>query len=138
MILEVSRTTYRIDKKLLERVAEAAFSFLKVSEDGFIELKFVSIDEITKLNMKYRNILDPTDVLSFNLGDNPVEGQVIICYNFVVEQANKLDKPFNHELSLLLVHGILHIYGYDHANTLEETKMQETERQILKMEGIKR
>jgi probable rRNA maturation factor len=128
--------TYKVDKKLLEKVAKAAFSYLKLDAD--IELKFVTEEEITRLNSVYRGASIPTDVLSFNISDKPLLGQVFICYNFVKKQALNIGKPFPEEVSLLLTHGILHISGYDHTSTQEEKAMQQIEREILKNLGMTR
>ncbi len=128
--------TYKVDRKLLEKVAKAAFSYLKLDAD--IEFKFVSRAEITRLNSVYRAVNTPTDVLSFNISDKPLLGQIFICYNFVEKQALNIGKPFSDEVSLLLVHGILHISGYDHSSIEEEKAMQHLESEILKSLGMTR
>ena len=129
--------TYQIDHKLLEKVAKATFSCMKMP-NAEIELKFVSEAEITRLNAVYRNTNSATDVLSFNLSDKPLLGQVFICYNFVKRQAKNIGKPFSEEVSLLLIHGILHVAGLDHANAKDEAAMQRNERDILSSLGMTR
>lgn len=136
-MLAIVGKTYTVPRELLEKVAKAAFSFLELSE-AEIEIKFVSRSEITRLNEVYRQKMGPTDVLSFELEKKPLLGQVFICYNFTKEQAKRLGKTLNDEVALLLVHGILHIAGYDHMNPSEEAEMQKTETKILERVGINR
>lgn len=136
-MLKVIGSTYSVPKELIEKVATAAFSFLKIN-DAEIELKFVSIPEISRLNKVYRDKEGPTDVLSFQLEEKPLLGQIFICYTFTKDQASGLGKKMNDEVALLTVHGILHIAGYDHISEAEESEMQEIESQILERVGIKR
>lgn len=136
-MLRISGKTYAVPRELLEKAASATFSFLGIN-DAEIELKFVSVAEITRLNSVYRQVNAPTDVLSFDLEQKPLLGQVFICYNFTKEQAQRVGKTLTDEVLLLLVHGILHISGYDHADKAEEAKMQKAETEILGRVGIKR
>jgi probable rRNA maturation factor len=137
--LRIQNRTFKLDKSFLEKVANAAFSYLNVKKiDGEIELLFVSEQFIKELNIKYRKVNAPTDVLSFNICDEPLLGQIFICYTYTKRQASKASKKFEDEAALLLVHGILHIFGYDHLDLSDEHEMQEIERKILGGIGIKR
>ncbi len=132
-------TTYTVNRDKLEKVAKATFSHLEIGKrEGEIELKFVSEAEIQRLNKVYRGIDKPTDVLSFNVGVEPLAGQIVICYTYTVSQAKRLNKPVLEEFALLTVHGILHIFGYDHLEQSEEAEMQRIEQEILNTEGIER
>lgn len=122
----------------MEKVAQAAFSYSHFPNDGSIEIKFVSKKEITRLNMVYRKIDGPTDVLSFTISQEPLVGQIFICYTYVVNQAKKIGKKLDDEIALLVVHGILHVYGYDHITLDQEKEMQQLERNILGSRGIAR
>jgi probable rRNA maturation factor len=135
-LLIVGRT-YDANRGVIERVAQAAFSYLPTKE-GSVELKFVSKAFIQELNRRYRSIDAPTDVLSFNLSDDPLVGQIFICYTYTRKQAVAAMKTLDDEVALLVVHGILHVFGFDHMNKTEESTMQETERTILGREGITR
>jgi len=135
MKLTIIGNTYKIKHDLLERVAEATFSFMN-KKDGDIELKFISTKKMTELNLGYRGINKPTDVLSFNISDSPLVGQIFICYTYTVKQAASICNDLSNEFCLLLVHGILHIYGFDHNTEKEAEIMQSLERKILKREGF--
>lgn len=136
-MLTIVGKTYSIPHELLERVAESTSSFIG-RDDTEIELKFVSIAEISRLNRVYRNKKGPTDVLSFGLTEKPLLGQVFICYTFARKQAQNANKSLDDEIALLLVHGILHIAGFDHGDDLQTIKMQDMETKILERIGISR
>lgn len=129
--------TYTVPRELLEKVAKAAFSHLDL-ENAEIELKFVSIPEIARLNKVYRGKNGPTDVLSFTIDEKPLLGQLFICYNFASAQAKDLGKTLESEIALLLTHGICHIAGFDHEDGVQATTMEQTEDKILTKVGYSR
>ncbi len=137
MKFTVVGTTYKVDIEGIRKVAQAAFSYLP-EKTGEIEFKFVSKEEIQELNRTYRRIDAPTDVLSFNISEEPLVGQLFICYTYTRDQAKQMRKTIDAEVSLLVVHGILHIFGFDHADATTEAEMQAIEKKILQMEGIAR
>jgi probable rRNA maturation factor len=111
-------------------VAETTLGFEKV--DGYIELSVALVDEIEirELNSRYRGNDVPTDVLSFEV-DSEMMGDVIICPSIAKEQAVKYGQTFKQEMSLLLVHGILHLLGYDHIEDSEAEIMEAKEKDVL-------
>lgn len=73
-------------------------------------------DELLKrLNKEYRGINKPTDVLSFSYDEDNFIGEVIISIDAVCRQAEEYNHSFEKELSILLIHGVLHTLGYDHS-----------------------
>ena len=84
-------------------------------------------DEITRLNEKYLQHEGVTDVISFNLSEEELEGEVYICVDVAVRQAEEYKVSFNNELMRLAVHGTLHILGYDDINDIDRTAMHELE-----------
>lgn len=76
-----------------------------------LSVTFVGQKEIQKLNKKYRKINGPTDVLSFTYKKS---GEIVICPQIVVKNAERFGESYRKELKRVLVHGILHILGYDH------------------------
>jgi probable rRNA maturation factor len=133
MKLALVGNTPKTDLDLVEKVAKAAFSHLKVlNTPGEIELRFLSRAKIQELNYAYRQINRPTDVLSFNIATDPLVGQVFICYTYAKENAQKYGKKPDDEVALLVVHGVLHILGYDHEDAEAANKMEQIEREILK------
>lgn len=114
----------------LKKVAKAAFSVLGDGE-GEIELAFVSKTKIRELNNRYRGIDSETDVLSFLLEETPLAGQILICYTKAVKQARDAGETIESELTRLLIHGITHLYCYDHETQKEHREMAEKEKLIL-------
>lgn len=79
-----------------------------------LALLFLSPVEMAKLNLRYRQKNGPTDVLSFSALEAGYLGEVIICPVQVRENARRFKEEFLKELQRVLVHGLLHLLGYDH------------------------
>jgi probable rRNA maturation factor len=105
---------------------------------GELTLTFVDRDEIAVLNRDHMGVDGPTDVLSFPLddpttaGDLPVLlGDVVVCPAVAAAQAGDHAGTLDDELALLVVHGVLHVLGHDHAGDDETARMQARERALL-------
>jgi probable rRNA maturation factor len=114
-------TKDRIDRKFLEKIAKKTLKSLK-TKLAEISLVFVSDIRMKSLNRKYRGRNRVTDVLAFDygrlIGDPPKRmGEIIICLPQAKKQAKKISHSLKRELAILLIHGILHLVGYD-----DETK----------------
>jgi probable rRNA maturation factor len=96
-------------------------------------------DFLRKLKRQYFGINEPTDVLSFPAGDvNPETnhqylGDIIISYTQAENNANISNKTVKSEIMLLVIHGVLHLLGYDHADEATQKIMWEKQDAILKM-----
>jgi probable rRNA maturation factor len=108
-----------------------------------ITLRIVDKDEIRELNKTYRKKDNPTNVLSFPLkiiaGVNipiPPIGDIIICAEIVKEEAMTQDKPEKAHWAHMIVHGILHLLGYDHENDIDADRMEQEEIIILQTLGF--
>jgi probable rRNA maturation factor len=106
----------------------------------------VDNEYIHKLNRDYRNIDRPTDVITFALEDNGkieleggrVLGDIYISIDKAKEQAKEYNHSLKRELSFLMVHGFLHLLGYDHMNEEDEKVMFDKQERILDSYGITR
>jgi probable rRNA maturation factor len=115
IITLIKKTLIEInDKKLPKNISE-------------IGVTFCNDAEIKKLNLAYRNKNKPTDVLSFSFieglkvnSHDTYLGDVIISLDTAKKQANKFKVSLEEELLRLIVHGILHLFGYDHENVSEK------------------
>ena len=105
-----------------------------------VSIAIVDADEIAQLNERYRARSEPTDVLSFPSDDPAVTiddgapivlGDIVIAPEVAVKNARELQRTVEEELNLLLVHGVLHLMGYDHIDDVDATVMQARERTIL-------
>jgi probable rRNA maturation factor len=95
---------------------------------------------IADLNMKFRKIDGPTDVLSFEQGDEYIDdedvtwfnaGDIVISVDTLVKNSEEFDVSINDELKRLLVHGILHLDGMDHENNSPEQEMIQFQEHLL-------
>jgi probable rRNA maturation factor len=105
---------------------------------GELTLTFVDREEIAALNREHMGVEGPTDVLSFPLdepasnSDVPVLlGDVVVCPAVAAEQAGRHAGSLDDELALLVVHGVLHVLGHDHADDEQTARMQQQERVLL-------
>lgn len=106
-----------------------------IKEEKEISLILVNLDEIHKINLQYRGIDRPTDVISFEEDDNEDEeylGDIFVCIDKVYEQAQLYKHSVEREFAFLIVHGILHLSGYDHMTKEDEVVMFAKQEEILK------
>ena len=134
------------DPAAIEALARHALEHMRVPEETELSISLVDVDEIHRLNRAYRGIDAPTDVLSFECDDpfdpelppgEPVEiGDVVIAPDVVEEQRTQFGTSFEQEASLMLVHSILHLLGYDHMEPGERAQMEALEKEILDSYGL--
>jgi probable rRNA maturation factor len=113
----------------------------KEYETAELTIRIVDEPESRKLNKKYRQHDNPTNVLSFpfekiNSIDLSLLGDIIICAPIVEQEILKTQKPFLAHWAHLVVHGTLHLIGYDHKNIKEATIMEKYEIKILQNLGF--
>jgi len=104
---------------------------------GEVSVAFVDNKKIKELNNQYRNKNEATDVLSFPM-DNEILGDIIISVERAVAQAEEYGHSVKRELAYLTVHGILHLFGYDHHNKDEKDQMRQKEERVLTQLNISR
>jgi GTP-binding protein Era len=95
-----------------------------------LSISFVDKPEIHALNLQWRGIDAPTDVLSFEC-DAQMLGDVVICPAVAAEHARDFDSTFKAEMALMLTHGILHLLGYDHIDDAEAEVMEARENELI-------
>jgi probable rRNA maturation factor len=98
---------------------------------------------MARLNRTHRGVEGPTDVLAFPLREGPLShlapellGDVVISVDTARQQGHLAGNGLRAELALLLVHGILHLMGYDHADGVERRRMWRKQRAILLACGV--
>ena len=123
---------YKID---FERVACAAA--IDVAPCAEVSITLTNDAEIHALNKKYRDIDRPTNVLSFELGDDILLGDIYISLDTVLREAGEENIPVTDHVAHMVVHGMLHLQGYDHIDDNDAKIMENTEVKILKQLGIK-
>lgn len=121
-------------EKLLKKV------FRTIKEKLSMEIVFVTLDQIHKMNVDYRQIDRPTDVLSFVNDDPSIKslGDIFISLEKAKQQADDYGHSFEREVGFLAVHGYLHLKGYDHHTPEEEKEMTEMQEKILNKVKLQR
>ncbi len=112
-------------------LAELARRTLEAEGHGDLELSvsFVGEEEMAELHLRYAGEPGPTDVLSFPLGEDGLLGDVVIC---PMQASRNNPRHLDEELRLLVVHGVLHLAGYDHEEEEERRLMWERQARHLR------
>lgn len=126
-----------LSERDITRAAELLSKKLKIRKATLVSLSFVTPKRIQTLNKQYRKINKPTDVLSFNADpamQSPVEfelGDIVICPSYATKEAKRRAISAREELLRLMIHGVLHLKGYDHATEDEEMVMFRLQEELL-------
>lgn len=124
---------YKID---YAKIANSAVGFVREKGDGEVSIILTNDSEIHGLNKKYRKINQPTNVLSFETGDAELMGDIYISFDTTMRESVQEKKGFNDHAAHLVVHGVLHLMGYDHLNDMDAKKMESAEIKILSKLGV--
>jgi len=139
MSVEINnRTENKINLSLIKKVGERFLQAYK--KTGYsVSIAFVGDKKIRQLNKKYRRVGRVTDVLSFP-GEEKFLGEIIINYNQIKRQAREFrgrgEKAVKEELVFVLVHGLLHLLGYDDKNEKGRLKMIRLGEKFLKISNF--
>lgn len=123
-------------------LSEAAIAVGANFTDRVLAVLLTDDAAIRRLNAQWRNIDKPTNVLSFPPAPSTVPdvvkslGDIAIAYETTAREARTDDKPFDHHLAHLAVHGCLHLLGYDHESDADAQTMEQLERVILARLGV--
>jgi len=120
-------TALAVDKKFLKSVAGKILKGEK-KEKKDLSVALVGPAQIKQLNKRYRRKDKTTDILSF-AGEGSFLGEIVICPQQVRKNAQKYKVSFKKELTQVLIHGILHLLGYDHERSQKEAKKMEKRQQ---------
>ena len=144
------------DQKIkVKKIAKAVYKTLNQSAKLKAELVFMQADEMQQLNAQSRGVDKVTDVLSFptldgireqvlQVKDHPFEtekgrlmiGSIVMCEQKIKEQAQEYGHSEEREKTYLLVHGLMHLFGYDHMTEEDKKQMRDKEKQALKLLGV--
>ena len=159
MDLEIYDDTKNVPEekiKLIEDILNFAGSYLKLPENTEMSVTLMDNEHIHEINKKYRGVDKPTDVISFAIEeDDPDEvpiilpedeefdipkniGDIMVSMDKVKEQAEYLGHSEDRELGFMVVHGFLHLNGYDHMKEEDEKEMFGLQREILDSYGLTR
>ena len=140
-------------EELATKVIEAALDYVECPYDAEVNLLLTMNEEIHEMNLNFRQIDRPTDVLSFPMVDYEVAGSfdfleeadeyfhpesgelmlgdIVISKEKVVSQAEEYGHSIEREYAFLIAHSMLHLFGYDHMEEEERVEMEEKQKAIL-------
>ena len=130
--------TVAVDRGLMRQVARSVLEGEGIAEYE-ISLAFVDNTTIHTLNKRYLNHDEPTDVLSFPLSEpaaRKLAGELVIGAEVGLAQATERGHDVQAELALYVIHGLLHLCGYDDVEPEDAAKMRERERHYLGLLGL--
>jgi probable rRNA maturation factor len=128
--------------KDLRKLAKAAIAAGLEGRDGGVSVLLTDDAAMQALNLRWRGKDRPTNVLSFPssapaiAGDVPHLGDIALGFGVIAREAEEQKKPLHHHISHLLVHGCLHLLGYDHETEDEAQSMETREIAILESLGV--
>lgn len=142
LLLDVSNPhSFEIDLAI-EPIVMKTLSVLAMPDDCEMSIVFINDEEISDYYRHYFGYTKSTDVLSFPSGDvNPENGyihlgDILISYPFVKNQAESLSNDISAEIALMIIHGTLHLLGFDHADDSQKKEMWTIQGEILKQLDI--
>lgn len=159
MDLEIYDETQQVSKEqiaLIEDILEFAGKELDLPENTEMSVTLMDNEAIHKINKEYRGVDKETDVISFAIEEDDIDalpiiipedmefseakniGDIMVSMDRVVEQAEYLGHSRDRELGFLVVHGFLHLNGYDHMRAEDEKEMFALQNKILDNYGLKR
>ena len=154
-VLDKTKSLTEEQLTLVDKIIQcaAAVEELQLKDDTEMSVTFVDNQEIQEINREYRNKDQATDVISFAIEDEMEEefsavfeefdlprdiGDIFVSVDKIKEQAEEYAHSFDRELGFLIVHGFLHLNGYDHMTEEDEKEMFNLQRKILDNYGLKR
>jgi len=160
VLIDNRQELIEVDEKLevfVQKTVNAVLAYEENEENYEVSISFVNDEEIQDLNKEYRGIDNATDVLSFPMmefedEDENIEtgeafeyieeelplGDIVISMDRAKAQAEEYGHSFERELAFLLVHGMLHLLGYDHDEEKDEKVMLKAQEEILEILKISR
>jgi probable rRNA maturation factor len=125
-------------RTILRRAARLAARRGRDGTDGTLTILLAGDETLRRLNRDFRGKDKPTNVLSFPAPANPEGhlGDIAIAHGVAAREAQQAGKPFPDHASHLVVHGVLHLLGYDHERESEASVMEPQETAILAELGI--
>lgn len=119
-------------EKRIMKIIKKTLKMLNMPSGTEVSVLITTDGNIKKLNNKYRGIKKATDILSFpQKTNNSVLGDIVISADTLKRNARRLKHSLDKELKWIIVHGLLHLTGYDHKTNKERTEMRTEERKII-------
>jgi probable rRNA maturation factor len=129
---QILRGGQKLPLSVLGKILKYTSKELQIKKKHHISIAFVDKKTIKRLNNTYRGKDYVTDVLSFILKEDGLLGEIVVSYDKAKEQAKEFKHSTRDEVVFLIVHGILHLFGYDHEVDSDAQKMYSKQGDVLK------
>ncbi len=138
---ECSNSSFLFDEDKIINYVTTTLNKIHYTEDAEICITLVDEDQIHKLNKEYRHVDKPTNILSFPFECPPevkldLLGDLVVCFSVLEQEAKDQNKSLEEHFCHLIVHGTLHLLGYDHIQDDEAVIMENLEIEILQQLGF--
>jgi probable rRNA maturation factor len=152
VIIVNNQKEFEVNENKIKKISDFLFKKLEKEESSELNVVLIGSSEIKDVNKKYRNIDRETDVLSFSYMDDKkifgfiddaesfrdefgffTVGEILICPSVAQENIKIYHKEWNleKEIIFLVIHGLLHIYGYDHEKAEDKKQMENKQEELL-------
>jgi probable rRNA maturation factor len=134
-------TNSNADTNRIKSIADFSLRSLGIHPESELSISLVDMEEMSSLHMRWLDESGPTDVLSFPMdelkpnssSDGPgILGDIVLCPEYAKKQAVEIGHSLQAELEVLVVHGVLHLLGFDHRENDEKTMMFSRQDEILR------
>lgn len=134
-------TNSNADTNRIKSLADFSLRSLGIHPESELSISLVDLEEMSSLHMRWLDESGPTDVLSFPMdelkpnssSDGPgILGDIVLCPEYAKKQAVEIGHSLQAELEVLVVHGVLHLLGFDHRENDEKTMMFSRQDEILR------
>ena len=114
----------------------ACITLSEFLDTGEVTIRIVDTAESRQLNEHWRKVKGPTNVLSFNYGDNPAPvnnyiGDIVLCAPVIIKEAKEQKKNIQAHFAHLVIHGCLHLLGYEHKKKQDADEMETLEIELM-------
>jgi probable rRNA maturation factor len=124
-----------VPEERLSALAHHALSFMDVDASAELSILLISAEHMRRLNERFAGEDSPTDVLAFPMMEEEdgelLLGDVVVCPEVARAHARRLRRPLQDELDMLLVHGTLHLLGYDHQGPADTSEMERALKEVI-------
>lgn len=138
-LIKSVRKSYQPTKQLVRKVIHNAL--IKKYQQVYLDISIVSEHSSQEVNLHYRNRDHPTNVIALEYAETRdrfaiLSGEIILCDKIIVAEALAQNKKNLDHYIHMLIHGVLHLQGFDHIVAMDRQKMEKKEIQVLKEFGI--
>ena len=122
----------KVEKKTIRKIVSGLINELKINVK-YLEISFVASETLLVINKKYLHHNFRTDIITFDysIERNNLDGEILISFADAVENSKKYRVSVENELLRLVVHGILHLIGYDDTSSTKRKKMKKVENELV-------